>query len=271
MYKKIPKLTLICTENQSTIRLYDNFLKYENCPNGNIMSSITRFNKPNFLLPFRGYPFFKAVSNNPEKKAYAYFCKTNDFGFYLLMSIAPIVSIMYFYLQNRDYPSDFYYNGLMLTSIIGPAMLLIPVFLKILYYLLRPSATFIREYINRVTETQKQYLFEERNLKRERILGTGSSNSEMPLSGYRSTYERGYSSHQEIRVVIYKQSELIVIKRVFSLVGSDFWEGVDRISLSFLVSVSEEGDKFYLRFGSGDEIYLNKKDTDISLLNSLRK
>ena len=236
-----------------------------------MMSNVTRFNKPNFLFPFRGYPFLRAVSNNPEKKAYAYFCKTNDFGFYLLMSIMPITAIGYFYLQNRDFPSYNYYLGLILTSIIGPAILLIPTLIKILYYLLRPSSSFIREYINRATETQKQDLFQKKNLGRERILGIGSENSEKPLSGYRSTYERGYSSHQEIRVVLYRQNELIIIKRVFSLVGSDFWDGVDRINLAFLVSVSEEGDKFYLRFGSGEEISLNKKDTDISLLNNLRR
>lgn len=230
-----------------------------------------RINSPNFLFPFWGFPFLKAFSSDPKKRAQVYFARTEEIGLYVIIGLLGIVAAFsYFYLMNRDFPSLYYYYGYYISLILGSIVAGVPIILKMLVGFLRPSKAFIKNMIDKERELTKEDLFSARNLYHENILGIEYTDSEKALNGEAAQFRKGYSCHQEVKVIIVKNQELIVVKRLFSLLSKDINDGIDNHYLRDITAFVESDYEYTIRLVDGKELYLAKKETSIALLNELR-
>jgi hypothetical protein len=230
-----------------------------------------RINSPSFLFPFWGFPFLKAFSLDPKKRAQVYFSRTEEIGLYVIIGLLGILAAFsYFYLMNRDFPSLYYYYGYYISLISGSVVAGVPIILKMLVGFLRPSKAFIKNIIDKERQINKEALFKKKNLYHENILGIEYSDSEKPLSNNSAQFRKGYSCHQEVKVIIVNNQELIVVKRLFSLLSDDIYDSIDNHYLRDITSFVESDDEYTIRLVDGIELYLAKNETSIEMLNSLR-
>lgn len=172
--------------------------------------------------------------------------------------------------MNRDYPSKYYNDGYYITLISGSIFMGLPIALKILVALLRPSKILIKNIIDKERQENKEEIFKKRNLYHENILGIEYTDSDRALNNNSAHFRKGYSCHQEVKVIIVKNQELIVVKRLFSLLSDDINDAIDNHYLSDITGFVESDDEYTLRLIDGEELYLAKKETSLQLLNDLR-
>lgn len=221
-------------------------------------------NHPTKMLPFKGYSFKKATSNDPKAKAQAFFCGTGRIRIYVIIGLLILIASAIVFVVGTTTLSA------VVVLIFGLAFFVPPIVLKAIANKNSADIEGMNKYLGELRASIVKKMLAEKADEGYSVLGIGAGNYDKPFKTSENYFNRGISSNQEVLVTIVSGSQVVKLATKVSLLTSDISEDTIEYYISDIVSLSVENDLVIIKMNNGDAIPLTRDEAYSSAVSELR-
>ena len=220
-------------------------------------------NHPTKILPFKGYSFKKATSNDPKAKAEAFFCGTERIRLYVIVGLLIIIASAIVFVVGKVLPA-------VIVLIFGLAFFVPPIVLKAIANKNSADIEGMNKYLGELRANIVKKMLAEKADEGYAVLGIGAGNYDKPFKASENYFNRGISSNQEVLVTIVSGSQVVKLATKLSLLTNDISEDTIEYYISDIVSLSVENDLVVIKMNNGDAIPLTRDEAYSTAVSELR-